>query len=787
MHKRRRSRDGKIPKTSDAAAAYAAGPVKAAIAATHAAFGGVNAVRGAEHAANLGRLCDEVTPYPENTAQCAGAIQKIRTLFRQWTQTWLMRQRGLSSAAADTAGAFYTFVSGSYRLNVYSASTDIDMVLVTTAAIPRAAVFTDFVRVLNTHADISQLQVLADIRVPLISATVDGQDLDIMTVHLRSDTLPARAPDLLHDYEWMNGLDDASVLCLNGPRVTELLLEHYCNPDVAGAVIQPGAFCTAVRYLRLWARQRAVYGNKNGFLGGVNIALLVAWAADVLAAAGFSDGGTAPQTAAESSTAAHVSQFLPLNAAHLVAGVFRLLHAWDFSEPIVLQRFTRQPCPLWLQRLDTDPDAANDTGGGAYAAMHLSTPCYPRSNTLFAATRHTVKVLQHELQRAAALVESTAWAALVAPVARDMVRSVQQWLQIVIEVPDTARGRLWQGFVEAQIRHLVYFLSTEELAIAKFRALPTWVPLADEDSDTAAGTAAGLPKLLRKAMFIAADPDNIVRMYTVRGSVPRALAYFVEQFLRAPTVTCRQFAGASLTMHGPVATSILNAVVLEKLVKPQCRQDALDALIAAESAAIVTEPITSVAEPAAIVTEPVTESAESLAEPITSLAEPLKRQRCTHIWGTLAPFVPEPRFSKQPKPVPKLVLTTKPSAAFACTSQRVTAVRIVREYGQWKVDSHFYVGPPVKLRFAHGPVLLTCSIPALGPPVPPNMLALHLTHAATRAAYETHIETTLTANCGTLLAKIAGKTLGCWCACPAVCHAHVIATMANRLLQLQNV
>jgi hypothetical protein len=194
-----------------------------------------------------------------------------------------------------------------------------------------------------------------------------------------------------------------------------------------------------------------------------------------------------------------------------------------------------------------------------------------------------------------------------------------------------------------------------------------------------------------------------------------------------------------------------------------------------------------VTEPAAIIPEPVTESAESLAEPITSSAEPLKRQRCTHIWGTLAPFVPEPRFSKQPKPVAKLVLKSKPSAAFACTSQRVTAVRIVREYGQWKVDSHFYVGPPVKLRFAHGPVLLTCSIPALGPPVPPNMLALHLTHAATRAAYETHIETTLTANCGTLLAKIAGKTLGCWCACPAVCHAHVIATMANRLLQLQNV
>ena len=88
--------------------------------------------------------------------------------------------------------------------------------------------------------------------------------------------LPADAAELLDD-RVLVGLDQASARCLNGPRVTELLVRMVPRYD---------AFALCLRCARLWARRRGIYSNKAGFLGGVNWAILAAFLCQLYPAAG---------------------------------------------------------------------------------------------------------------------------------------------------------------------------------------------------------------------------------------------------------------------------------------------------------------------------------------------------------------------------------------------------------------------------------------------------------------------------------------------------------------------
>jgi poly(A) polymerase len=380
-------------------------------------------------------FCDVHAPQASDKLQLA----VLRNLF-DWFHAWVTNVTKADGAKAQ----FHMFVAGSFRLGVYGDRTDIDVVLVTTDAITRSMVMTGFADLLRTRDGVTDVTCLPGIRVPLLMACIAGQELDIMTVHLRGGVLPPRAA-ALWQYEWMNGLDEASILCFNGPRVTELLLRDYCAPAACAARgLCTGAFRTAVRFLRLWARQRAVYSNKAGFLGGVNVALLVAWAVEHTVAKRV--GGSVPVA--------------PLGAWDLVGTVFRLLSTWSFRNPITLDRHTTGVCPAWLTVYDQPPpgpegaavDPRDREAGLArrrHEPMHLSTPCFPRFNTMHAASAYTVDVLREEVAGAVALIASVpdgrGWlaptpdllAALCSSVVAAIVAACKRFLRICVAAPRT--------------------------------------------------------------------------------------------------------------------------------------------------------------------------------------------------------------------------------------------------------------------------------------------------------------------------------------------------------------
>lgn len=543
-------------------------------------------------------FCDAFAPLGGTDAQ-KEAITRLQGMFSAWL------------ASARLPCAFHTYVSGSFRLNVHTRHADLDVVFVVPAGVSRDAVMTGFYAYLRQQDGVEDVLALTGARVPLLSAVIGDQDFDIMTVHLRTSDLPS-VNDALWSYEWMNGLDEASVLSFNGPRVTELLLRDYCRRDGARRIgLALHAFQTATRIIRLWAQQRCVYGNKAGFLGGVNCALLVAWAADALS--------SAPTSRA------------PIYAMDLVRYVFATLNTWVFRTPLVLQRHTAGACPVWLQVYDQPPKE------GDGSALHISTPCFPRFNTTYTASAYTLRVLRAEIAVAARAlrVGTHPLHALCQPLLPALVEQCARYLRVRVVAPQSDAGKLWQGFVEAQARHLVTYLEKEELGIGNFRSLPHWV----SECDAAA-----------RAMYIAADRDGVTRMYVLRGNLQRPLEHFLQAHTGPPKP-----AGCSVMVEYVDAAAVPKAELCKGVVD-------------------VPLPVEATADEA----------------PLTCTT-PAPRRR--------APVPPLQTFGIPPlMPTPAPAPSRLRIAAAIAAPPQATWVRLRRCKGVMVQDAQFYVGPAVTLR-----------------------------------------------------------------------------------------
>ena len=438
---------------------------------------------------------------PECSADAAltqkAALLRLKQLFETWA-----------------ARPVLMFCSGSFRLGVHSASTDIDVLFMTTAEITRDDVFTGFVSVLQSCADVTNLLPVRGTRVPVIGFTLGTQEFDVLTCHLASRVLPARDA-VLASYEWMNGLAEADVLGFNGPRVTEMIPNFS---KVAGVAFREAQ--TALRFLRHWAKQRCVYSNKSGFLGGVNLALMLCYVIQ----------RAAPGT----------------RAPVLLARFFDVFAKWAPDEPIVLDAHVDHACPVWLSQWEFR------SGASRVDPFTVLTPCFPRFNTMAAATKFTSRTMRAELQRGARVFELCpldpvrAYAALCAPL--EAVAGAQRFLCVRAAAPATRDGIMWLGFIEARVRHLITYLHETPLAIRDFRFIPTWIESRTEST-------------LTRCAYITANDDGIKRPFKISGTLEMPIQYFVKQHVQ--NGPCKQPVGADIGVSFIYGRDDVPARVLE--------------------------------------------------------------------------------------------------------------------------------------------------------------------------------------------------------------------------------
>ena len=222
------------------------------------------------------------------------------------------------------------------------------------------------------------------------------------------ENLNISLPSLLLD------LDEKSMLSLNGSRVTDKIM--HMVPNVQN-------FQTSLRCIRYWSKQRGIYSNIAGFLGGINWAILVA----------------------------RICQLYP-NAlpSLLVSQFFKLYSQWRWPNPIML-------CPIEGASLALQSWDPRRNFRDKKHLMPIMTPLYPCINSSHNVSSCTLCIMQQEFQRGNEICEAmdtnaAGWNTLFEP--SHFFEAYKNYLQIDITAQNDVDLVNWKGWVESRLRHL---------------------------------------------------------------------------------------------------------------------------------------------------------------------------------------------------------------------------------------------------------------------------------------------------------------------------------------------
>ena len=150
-----------------------------------------------------------------------------------------------SQSVIDKAGGrIYTY--GSYRLGVFGPGSDIDTLVVAPKEVTRDDFFDNFPSVLQRFSPagaIEEMTPVPEAFVPIIKLEYSGISIDLIFGSLMISSIPPTMT--LKDKNLLRGLDERTLRCVNGTRVTDEILE---------LVPQPKVFRTALRAVKLWAK-----------------------------------------------------------------------------------------------------------------------------------------------------------------------------------------------------------------------------------------------------------------------------------------------------------------------------------------------------------------------------------------------------------------------------------------------------------------------------------------------------------------------------------------------------
>lgn len=348
---------------------------------------------------------------------------EILSLFQKMVQEFVYtvsKNKNMSDGMAkDAGGKIFTF--GSYRLGVYGPGSDIDTLVVVPKHVAREDFFTVFEQIIRKRPELEEITAVPDAFVPIIKLEFGGISIDLIYAKLNVSRVPIDMT--LDDKNLLRNIDEKDLRSLNGTRVTDEILQLVPKPTV---------FKHALRCIKMWAQQRAVYANVFGFPGGVAWAMLVA----------------------------RICQLYP-NAvsAVIVEKFFHIYTKWNWPEPVLLKPIEDGPLQVrvWNPRL-----YQNDR----QHRMPVITPAYPSMCATHNITSSTQKVIMAELERGADImtqisVGKKTWSNLLEK--HDFFQKYKFYLCIVAasESSDEEHGK-WSGMIESKLRLLVQKLEVTE-------------------------------------------------------------------------------------------------------------------------------------------------------------------------------------------------------------------------------------------------------------------------------------------------------------------------------------
>ncbi|KAL3979997.1 clathrin light chain A [Sarotherodon galilaeus] len=346
-------------------------------------------------------------------------FRRLESLFRDWLKEICIEMNVPEVVTEKVGGKIFPF--GSYHLGVHSKGADIDALCVGPGFLERKAFFTSFFAKLKAQKEVKDIQAIEEAYVPVITLSWEGIQIDLVFALLSRRSVPDNL-DLLNN-SIVKDIDIRCVRSFNGYRVTEQILRLV--PNVLN-------FRVALRAIKLWAKQRNIYSNKLGFLGGVSWAIMVA----------------------------RICQVYPnATTSTLVIKFFKIFSMWVWPIPIRLIEVEKcnYNLPFWDPKVNRS-DRCH--------LMPIITPAYPQQNTSVNVSRSTFAILNEEIHRGHAICQEieqkkAKWSELFEQA--DFFQKYQHYA--VLEASYTTEEKRLEcvGLVESKIRLLVSTLERNEL------------------------------------------------------------------------------------------------------------------------------------------------------------------------------------------------------------------------------------------------------------------------------------------------------------------------------------
>lgn len=201
----------------------------------------------------------------EDEQQRKEVLLKLNHIIIDWIKE-VGRQDGRSEDIIQNSGG-KIFIFGSFKLGVHSPGTDIDCLCLAPRHIDRQKHFFGILsKQLENHPLVSEISVVKEAYVPIIKMTFDGIDIDMLFARIGEQYVGDNIQNL-NDDNILRNCDSETVRSLNGSRVNNLILELVPNIP---------SFTLTLRCIKLWAKNRGIYSNVLGYLGGIAWAILVA-------------------------------------------------------------------------------------------------------------------------------------------------------------------------------------------------------------------------------------------------------------------------------------------------------------------------------------------------------------------------------------------------------------------------------------------------------------------------------------------------------------------------------
>jgi poly(A) polymerase len=399
------------------------------------------------------------------------AIEPIARFNEAFAEVQDLAQTVLTTLAPEQSksATLVLRVFGSLALGICSADTDVDAVCIAPNFVTRERFFSEFAAVLGVNPNIRSVEVILNARVPIIAFRFREIDFDVSFVCLNLPTIP---PDFDPSSDavfsrFLFGRNQTDVLTLCGIR-NALYLKRAMKRHKA-------AFRNLVRFVRVWAKSRLIYGHCFGFISGIECQLL----------------------------SAHIIR-RHAGETELVERFFEFCGTRDWHrEPFKLTEVGTLPGNQWNED-----------------KMVILTPVYPAQNTARMATAETVAVMKREFEIGLRKCrESCSWEEFVE--CPELLPRCTRAIQVQFWALNPDDFQKWKGFMESRIYGMLITLIRTGNACYRGTPLPLTFVTPGEKGHTHCGCfffgLMGKPKSRLTLKQIIDRKGNRIFAYTGAG------------------------------------------------------------------------------------------------------------------------------------------------------------------------------------------------------------------------------------------------------------------------------